>query len=113
MAAVHLIYYLRPECGPLRHFPVHLNREIHLLSQDLDGHDSTSGSESFLGHLSYGPGNHHQHDGICLRAFLGRSVVESNLGYLVDRCGGQRGMLLFSAFYSVCLAMLSSNLALH
>lgn len=104
MAAIHLIHHLCAECASVRHFPVHLNREIHLLSQDLDGHDSTSSSESFLGHFPYGPGYHNQYDGVCLRAGLGRPMVESHLGHLVDRCSGQRGMLLFSAVHSVSIS---------
>lgn len=84
MAAIHFLRHLRVERAAVHHILGNLNREVHIVSQDLGGNDSAPYSELVSGHIPHGPGDHYQHDGVCDCAFLGWTVVESYVGDLVD-----------------------------
>lgn len=81
---MHLVHHLRLERVAVRRVLFDIGREIHGLSEDLDGDDTASGAEPFLGYVSDGPGDHREHDCIRVRAGLGWELVEACMGIVVD-----------------------------
>lgn len=84
MVAVHILHLLWTERTTVRHLLRNFRPQVHALSEDLDGHGTKSYPGFVPGDVPHGPGHHHKHDGFCVRAFLGWTVVEIHLGGLVD-----------------------------